>query len=75
MKQKTEPKNPETKEDEKKLRQWKREKALKSSKEFGASMLVSMANGLSMYGQIAPSLYFGTPLPSVPNNSNNTKKW
>ncbi|MBX9586160.1 MAG: hypothetical protein K2X50_02770 [Gammaproteobacteria bacterium] len=74
MKQKTDPTNPHPKEDEKKLSQWKREKALKTSKEFGVSLLQGMANGLSMYGQVAPSLYFGAPLPTVPNYSNNTKK-
>lgn len=57
------------------LKQWKKEKALKDTKEIGKHLVIGMANGLSMYGQIVPCLYFGGQPPISPNLFNNTKKW
>ncbi len=75
MKQKTDAVKPNSQEDEKNLKQWKREKAFKNSKEFGASLVHGVAKGLSMYGQVAPCAFLGTPLPNEPHNFDMLKKW
>ncbi len=61
MKQKYCADNHPANDDAKLLKEWRKTKALQTTKEIGISLLCGMINGLSMYGRIAPSIFLSAP--------------
>lgn len=75
MKQKTVTGNLDQERDTKLIKEWRKRKALQTSKEIGINILCGMINGLSMYGKVAPTVFLSAPPPVSPEHFNISKKY